>query len=138
MPVGLVEKLVSERGYGFLIADGETKTLWFHTKSLSNADIADLRVGDRCEFKVGTKNGRPVATNIYVDLPDEANRVCGVIESVCGSFGYIRAEGHKIFLRCKQCNFFCDERCVGQAVSFIPADNGGVNAVCAARVRLET
>ncbi len=47
---GKIKKLVSDKGFGFIAAEGLAKDLFFHSNSLSGVAFADLREGDTVSF----------------------------------------------------------------------------------------
>jgi cold shock CspA family protein len=137
MVTGKILRLCCNKGYGFVQADGETGNVgvYFDGRDLS-VPMEDVRVGDRVEY-VLVPGPRPVARNVFALLPEEEDRVQGTIESFKGSWGLIRALGATIFYHSKECNFFCDEKCVCRPVSFVPADTDRGTGVKGTRVRLE-
>ena len=57
-------KTLTEKGYGFISREGETKDLFFHSKELQGVAYADLRVGDVVTFEVIETEKGPAATNV--------------------------------------------------------------------------
>lgn len=45
-------KTLTEKGFGFIAREGETKDLFFHSNDLSGVSFADLKVGDKVTFDV--------------------------------------------------------------------------------------
>ena len=64
METGTIKKLVSDRGFGFITREGESKDLFFHSKELQGVEFADLREGDKVQFEVGESPKGPNAVNV--------------------------------------------------------------------------
>lgn len=64
MPVGKIEKWVSERGFGFVTNDLDGGNMFVHAKQLEKAGIYDARVGDVLEYAIGVHNGREEAVSV--------------------------------------------------------------------------
>jgi cold shock CspA family protein len=70
MARGTIKNLVSDRGFGFILPEGETangKDLFFHRTDLTgDATFADLRVGQPVEYEIGRdeRRGTPKATQV--------------------------------------------------------------------------
>lgn len=45
-------KTLTDRGYGFISREGETKDLFFHSKDLNGVSFDQLKVGDAVAFEV--------------------------------------------------------------------------------------
>lgn len=45
-------KTLTDKGYGFIIRQGENKDLFFHAKSLSGVTYEELQVGDSVRFDI--------------------------------------------------------------------------------------
>ncbi len=45
-------KTLTDRGYGFIAREGETKDLFFHSKDLNGVTYDELKVGDTVTFEV--------------------------------------------------------------------------------------
>ncbi len=45
-------KTITDRGFGFIAREGETKDLFFHSKDLSGVTLDELKVGDAVTFEV--------------------------------------------------------------------------------------
>jgi len=43
---------LTDKGFGFIKRDGETKDLFFHSNELMNVKFDDLQVGDTLSFEV--------------------------------------------------------------------------------------
>jgi len=50
---GSVQRLLTDRGYGFLRADGETSEVFFSAQGMRSGRLGDLRVGQAVSFRVG-------------------------------------------------------------------------------------
>jgi CspA family cold shock protein len=57
-------KTLTDRGFGFIEREGETKDLFFHAKELSGVAFDDLKVGDPVTFEVLEGEKGPSATNV--------------------------------------------------------------------------
>ncbi len=57
-------KTLTEKGYGFISREGETKDLFFHSKDLNGIAYEDLKVGDAVTFEVTQGEKGPAATNV--------------------------------------------------------------------------
>ena len=57
-------KTLTEKGYGFISREGETKDLFFHSKDLNGVTFDELRVGDTLSFDVTQGEKGPAATNV--------------------------------------------------------------------------
>jgi len=64
MPQGKIKRLVSERGFGFVEADGND--LFFHHSELQGVSIEDLREGQVVEYEVGSGQKGPCAVSVRV------------------------------------------------------------------------
>jgi len=45
-------KTLTDRGFGFIAREGETKDLFFHSKELQGVTFDELKVGDAVTFEV--------------------------------------------------------------------------------------
>jgi cold shock protein len=45
-------KTLTEKGFGFISREGETKDLFFHSKELQGVTFDELKVGDAVAFEV--------------------------------------------------------------------------------------
>lgn len=57
-------KTLTDRGFGFIARDGETKDLFFHSKELSGVTFDELKVGDVVSFEVVDGEKGPAAVNV--------------------------------------------------------------------------
>ena len=66
MAQGTIARL-TDRGYGFITREGESKDLFFHSSELQNVQFNDLREGDNVSFEVSETPKGPQATNVTKD-----------------------------------------------------------------------
>lgn len=57
-------KTLTERGFGFISREGETKDLFFHSKELSGVTFDELKVGDKVTFDVVDTEKGQAAKNV--------------------------------------------------------------------------
>ena len=57
-------KTLTDRGFGFISREGETKDLFFHSKELNGVTFDELKVGDKVTFTVVQGDKGPAATNV--------------------------------------------------------------------------
>ena len=57
-------KTLTQKGFGFITREGETKDLFFHSKELSGVMFDDLKVGDKVSFDVVDTEKGPAAQNV--------------------------------------------------------------------------
>ncbi|MBI1960769.1 MAG: cold shock domain-containing protein [Candidatus Liptonbacteria bacterium] len=57
-------KTLTERGFGFIAREGETKDLFFHSKELKGVTFDELKVGDTLTFDVVEGEKGLSATNV--------------------------------------------------------------------------
>jgi CspA family cold shock protein len=57
-------KTLTERGFGFIAREGETKDLFFHSKDLKGVTFDELKVGDAVTFEVSETAKGPAATEV--------------------------------------------------------------------------
>ncbi|MCX6756169.1 MAG: cold shock domain-containing protein [Candidatus Nomurabacteria bacterium] len=57
-------KTLTDKGFGFISREGETKDLFFHSKELSGVTYEDLREGDEVTFEVVNGEKGPAAVNV--------------------------------------------------------------------------
>ncbi len=61
---GTIKKLVSDKGFGFIAAEGLAKDLFFHANSLNGVTFPDLREGDTVSFEMEETPKGPAAANV--------------------------------------------------------------------------
>ena len=69
MAQGTIKKLVSDRGFGFILPDGESSTdkdLFFHRVDVRGTGYDALREGQTVTYDIGKdeRRGTPKATNV--------------------------------------------------------------------------
>ena len=57
-------KTLTDRGFGFIAREGESKDLFFHSKELQGVTFEELNVGDNVTFEVVDGEKGPAATNV--------------------------------------------------------------------------
>ena len=57
-------KTLTEKGFGFISREGETKDLFFHSKSLVGVTFEELKVGDAVSFELSETEKGPAAINV--------------------------------------------------------------------------
>lgn len=57
-------KTLTEKGFGFISREGESKDLFFHSKELQGVTFDELRVGDKVSFDVIDTEKGAAATNV--------------------------------------------------------------------------
>lgn len=57
-------KTLTDKGFGFISREGETKDLFFHSKELNGVMFNELKVGDMVSFEVVDGPKGPAATNV--------------------------------------------------------------------------
>jgi len=57
-------KTVTDKGFGFIAIEGESRDLFFHRNELKNVSFEELKVGDRVSFEKGESPKGPNATNV--------------------------------------------------------------------------
>jgi CspA family cold shock protein len=70
MVQGTIKKLVTERGFGFIVPDGDAsgKDLFVHQSDVEGTSYDVLREGAQVTFELGTdqRRGTPKATHVQV------------------------------------------------------------------------
>lgn len=61
--IGLIKRVVEDRGFGFLKTDSGEE-YFFHISGLKNCDFRDLRVGQRVSFEVDQSPKGPRAKDV--------------------------------------------------------------------------
>lgn len=59
-----VIKTLTDKGFGFISREGETKDLFFHSKELVGVTFEELKVGDVVTFELVDTQKGPAATNV--------------------------------------------------------------------------
>lgn len=62
MPQGKIKKLVSDRGFGFVV--GDKSDLFFHHSEVKGVAFEQLYEGQMVEFEVGQGKKGPCATSL--------------------------------------------------------------------------
>lgn len=57
-------KTKTEKGYGFIAREGETKDLFFHSSDLNGISYDDLQVGATVSFDIVVGEKGPAAKNV--------------------------------------------------------------------------
>jgi CspA family cold shock protein len=57
-------KTLTERGFGFISREGESKDLFFHSTELQGVTFEELKVGDAVTFEVVDGEKGPAATKV--------------------------------------------------------------------------
>jgi cold shock protein len=57
-------KTLTNKGFGFISREGETKDLFFHSKELVGVTFEELQVGDTVSFEVVESEKGPAATKV--------------------------------------------------------------------------
>ena len=57
-------KTKTERGFGFIAREGETKDLFFHSKDLNGITFDEIQIGDTVSFDVVEGDKGPSAKNV--------------------------------------------------------------------------
>lgn len=60
---GTIKKL-TDKGFGFIIVDGEEKDLFFHSNELKGVSYEELKEGDRVSFEKADSPKGPNAINV--------------------------------------------------------------------------
>ena len=70
---GTIARIMTDRGYGFIDAEGQDDDLFFHKSNLSEISFFDLRKGQTVEFDMAEGRKGPEATNIKLiaGAPDD-------------------------------------------------------------------
>lgn len=63
MSEGTIARL-TDRGFGFISREGESKDLFFHSNELKDVQFNDLREGDKVTFEVADSPKGPNAVNV--------------------------------------------------------------------------
>ena len=57
-------KTLTDKGFGFISREGETKDLFFHSKELVGVTFDELQMGDTVTFEVTESEKGPAATKV--------------------------------------------------------------------------
>lgn len=57
-------KTLTDKGYGFIAREGESKDLFFHSKELVDVTFEELKVGDVVSFELVQSEKGPAATQV--------------------------------------------------------------------------
>ena len=69
MPKGTIRRLITDRGFGFIMTEGQ-KDIFFHRSGLEGVDYSSLREGQQVEFDVEQgRNGRLKAVRVRLAPP---------------------------------------------------------------------
>lgn len=52
MKTGVIKKLVTDKGFGFLTPDGDNKDLFFHATTVRGVRFEELLVGHKVEYEI--------------------------------------------------------------------------------------
>jgi CspA family cold shock protein len=72
MPKGIIKRLISDRRFGFITADGQEKDLFFHGNELQGIDYNSLVEGQEVEFEISTDN-KDRSSAVKVNLAETGN-----------------------------------------------------------------
>ncbi|MEJ0053272.1 MAG: cold shock domain-containing protein [bacterium] len=64
MQTGIIARLVKEKGFGFIKAEGMEKDLFFHANEVQGITFPELEEGDTVSFEVGESPKGPNAVNV--------------------------------------------------------------------------
>ena len=59
-------KNLNEKGFGFIMVEGQEKDLFFHAKDVREASFNDLRKGMAVNFDTEESDRGPKATNVQI------------------------------------------------------------------------
>jgi cold shock CspA family protein len=72
MPQGVIKKLVSDKGFGFIEGEGRGD-FFFHCSEVTGGSFETLSVGQRVEYEIGEGPKGPRAQNVRpAEAPTEA------------------------------------------------------------------
>lgn len=60
---GIIKRL-TDRGFGFISAEGQEKDLFFHSESLVDVQFDDLREGEKVSFEIKNGEKGPAAVDV--------------------------------------------------------------------------
>ena len=61
---GMIKRIVSEKGFGFIVASGDNKEYFFHSSACVSEPFDSLREGQNVTFDVGQGPTGPRAENV--------------------------------------------------------------------------
>jgi cold shock protein len=61
---GTIKTLRSDKGFGFIAREGETKDLFFHQSELQGVTFEELKEGDAVTFEIKDGEKGPAAVNV--------------------------------------------------------------------------
>ncbi len=61
---GKIKRIMSDRGYGFIVAPERDNDIFFHQSNLQDTFFAKLREGQEVEFEIAEGRKGPEAINI--------------------------------------------------------------------------
>ncbi len=59
-------KTLNEKGFGFIVCEGQPKDVFFHSDECKNVAFNDLKVGEKVTFEVVADTRGPKALNVNV------------------------------------------------------------------------
>jgi CspA family cold shock protein len=62
---GIIKRLQSEKGFGFITPEGGAKDVFFHSSSLVEVTFDQLHEGEAVEFDTEDSEKGPRATNVH-------------------------------------------------------------------------
>ena len=62
---GVIKRIQSEKGFGFITPDGGAKDVFFHSSSLVDVSFDQLREGDKVTFDTEESDKGPRAANVH-------------------------------------------------------------------------
>ena len=70
MAKGIIRRLITDRGFGFIKTEEETD-IFFHRNELQEVDYDSLTEGQQVEFEIEPgRNGRPQAVKVRLAQPE--------------------------------------------------------------------
>ncbi len=64
MNKGIILKIISDKGFGFISQENTDKDLFFHSSQLQNIEFTDIKEGDEVTFEINEGPKGLNATNI--------------------------------------------------------------------------
>ena len=61
---GTIKNLISDKGFGFIIIEGEEKDLFFHKNEVKGVTFEELKVGDKVSFEKADSPKGPNSINV--------------------------------------------------------------------------